>query len=117
LDLIRPTARRSGRGSLRTAPPKQASWLNPAEIEASLVSREGLGKDRIPNHAALMDRVESWTRAADKAGRCIHWRFTVHDARRVFRCSALAKRRSKKEVGNYEIDFQFQYRHRAALWE
>jgi hypothetical protein len=49
----------------------------------------------IPNLATLMDRVESWARAADKAGRCIHWRFTVHDARRIFRYSALATRWSK----------------------
>jgi hypothetical protein len=64
--------------------PKHASWLNPAEIEASLVSRECLGRDRVPTLDQLRARVRKWNAAAHRARRTINWKFTVHDARRVF---------------------------------
>lgn len=64
--------------------PKHASWLNPAEIEASLVSRECLGRDRIASLAELRVRVSKWNAGADRARRKINWKFTVHDAERVF---------------------------------
>ena len=65
--------------------PKHASWLNAAEMEASLVSRECLGKRRIGELGALQQQVSAWNRDADKSRRAIRWRFRVHDARRVFR--------------------------------
>lgn len=64
--------------------PKHASWLNPAEIEASLVSRECLGRDRIGSLAELRARVQKWNASADRTRRKINWKFTVQDARRVF---------------------------------
>ncbi len=75
--------------------PKHASWLNPAETEASLVSRECLGKRRIPDLEQLTREVEAWRRRADNVGRTIIWRFTVHKARKTFRYSGLATRRSQ----------------------
>ncbi len=65
--------------------PKHASWLNAAEMEAGLVSRECLGKRRIGELATLQHEVHAWSRAADRSRRAIRWRFRVHDARRVFR--------------------------------
>jgi transposase len=65
--------------------PKHASWLNPAEIEVSLVSRECLGHVRVASLADLRHRVRSWNRRADRQRRIIRWRFTSDDAQRVFR--------------------------------
>ena len=71
--------------------PKHASWLNPAEIECSLVARECLGRERITSLAELRDRVRHWNRTADRKRRTIQWRFKTSDARRVFKY----RRRSK----------------------
>ena len=65
--------------------PKHGSWLNPAEIEASLWSRECHGQDRVDNFEALCGRTRAWTARADRARRKIAWRFTTAKARRVFR--------------------------------
>lgn len=65
--------------------PKHASWLNPAEIEASLWSRECHGRDRVESFDALCDRTRAWTARADRGRRKIVWRFTTAKARRVFR--------------------------------
>jgi hypothetical protein len=75
--------------------PKHASWLNPAEIEASLVSRECLGRARISALVDLISRVSAWRRSAEAAGRTIDWKFRVSDARRTFRYDGLATRRSQ----------------------
>lgn len=72
--------------------PKHGSWLNPAEIEASLWSRECHGRDRVDRFEALRDRTRAWTAGADRMRRTITWRFTTAKARRVFRY----KRRSTK---------------------
>lgn len=65
--------------------PKHGSWLNPAEIEASLWSRECHGRDRVDTLDALCARTRAWTLRADCARRKIIWRFTTAKARRVFR--------------------------------
>jgi len=75
--------------------PKHASWLNAAEIEASLVSRECLGRQRIAFLVDLISRVSAWRLAAQKARRTIDWKFRVNDARRVFRYGGLATARSE----------------------
>ena len=64
--------------------PKHASWLNPAEIEASLISRECLGKRRIARFENLHGDVATWNRAANKKRRKIKWRFKTEYTRRVF---------------------------------
>lgn len=64
--------------------PKHGSWLNPAEIEISLVSRECLGRDRISELGDLKGRVRAWTLRADRKGRSIDWRFTSRQARKTF---------------------------------
>jgi hypothetical protein len=64
--------------------PKHGSWLNPAELEASLWSRECLGHDRVPTFAELSGRTRAWNARANRDRRSINWRFTTADARRVF---------------------------------
>jgi DDE superfamily endonuclease len=64
--------------------PKHGSWLNPAEIEASLWSRECHGQDRVDCFEALCDRTRAWSARADRGRRKIVWRFTTAKARRVF---------------------------------
>ena len=68
-------------GLRRTIRP--STGANPAEIEASLWSRECHGRDRVDK--ALRDRTRAWTARADRARRKIIWRFTTAKARRVFR--------------------------------
>ena len=76
--------------------PKHASWLNAAEMEASLVSRECLGNSRIGHLHALKSRVvAAWRLRADRERRPIRWKFTVTDARRVFRYDGIITRRSE----------------------
>lgn len=65
--------------------PKHASWLNPAEIEVSLWSRECLGSDRVATFEELSRRTRAWNSRANSSRRRINWRFTTADARRVFR--------------------------------
>ena len=64
--------------------PKHASWLNPAEIEISLWSRECQGKSRISSLSELKRRTTRWNRRANQECRRIKWRFRSSDGRRVF---------------------------------
>jgi hypothetical protein len=57
--------------------PKHGSWLNAAELEASLVARECLGKRRIHALPMLKREVSRWTRLADANRRTINWTFRV----------------------------------------
>ena len=65
--------------------PKHGSWLNQAEIEISLLSREALGKDRFPKIWCLRTRVNAWNARANQERRTINWRFTTAKARKKFR--------------------------------
>ena len=65
--------------------PKHGSWLNQAEIEISLVSRECLGKRRLGDLRILEREVKAWVHAANKTKRTIDWKFHVSDARKRFR--------------------------------
>lgn len=75
--------------------PKHASWLNAAEMEASLVSRECLGKRRIGHLHTLKSQIAAWRAEADRSRRPIRWKFTVNDARRVFRYDGIITPRSE----------------------
>jgi hypothetical protein len=75
--------------------PKHGSWLNAAEMEASLVSRERLGSRRTESLQELTSEVTAWNRGADCSHRPINWTFRVHDARRVFRYHGIATARSQ----------------------
>lgn len=60
--------------------PKHGSWLNMAEIEFSVLSRQCLDQ-RIPDEATLKREVAAWEdeRNADEGK--VDWRFTAQDAR------------------------------------
>lgn len=75
--------------------PKHGSWLNPAEMEASLMSRECLGKRRFGDFATLRSEVSAWNREADRARRRIDWKWRVRDARRVFRYGGITTLRAE----------------------
>jgi len=75
--------------------PKHASWLNAAEMEASLVSRQCLGKRRIPGLPMLRREIAAWRGRATHEGATIRWKFRVADARRVFRYDPLTITRSR----------------------
>ena len=62
--------------------PKHGSWLNQAEIEVSLLSRQCLGRRRIPNLATLRGEVRAWGRRVSRDHTMIEWNFTRKQARR-----------------------------------
>jgi transposase len=64
--------------------PKHGSWLNQAEIELSLVSRQCLGKRRLDSLTTLAPEIEAWRRTANKRGIKIEWQFTRKQARAKF---------------------------------
>ena len=68
--------------------PKHASWLNMAEIELSILSRQALA-GRIPTENALKRRVARWQRRRNKKSAMIQWKFTKEDARRIFKYEKL----------------------------
>jgi DDE superfamily endonuclease len=64
--------------------PKHGSWLNQAEIEISLFSRQCLGTRRIPNLASLRKEGRAWNRRMNRQRTKIRWQFSRKDARRKF---------------------------------
>lgn len=60
--------------------PKHGSWLNMAEIELSVLSRQGLSK-RVPDREALVTEAVSWARVRTANQRGVDWQFTTADAR------------------------------------
>jgi DDE superfamily endonuclease len=60
--------------------PKHGSWLNMAEIELSVLSRQGLDR-RIGTRGELRQEVAAWEGERDQRGVVIQWRFTTADAR------------------------------------
>jgi transposase len=67
--------------------PKHGSWLNQAEIEVSLLSRQCLGQRRIPDLTTLRGQVHAWGRRISRDRTTIDWNFTPKQARRKLRCS------------------------------
>lgn len=64
--------------------PKHGSWLNQAEIEISLFSRQCLGKRRIARIAEVRREARAWNRRVNREGLKIDWRFTRRKAREKF---------------------------------
>lgn len=61
--------------------PKHASWLNMAEIEIGILSRQCLDR-RIPDRHALQTEVDAWQQARNAEQRTIEWSFTRQNADR-----------------------------------
>jgi hypothetical protein len=60
--------------------PVHGSWLNQAELEFSMLSRQCLGR-RIPDHDTLATEVAAWAAARNEQRAAIRWQFTVDQAR------------------------------------
>jgi hypothetical protein len=63
--------------------PKHGSWLNQAEMEVGMFSRQCLGKRRIGNIATLRKQTQAWNRRVNKNKITIQWKFTRRQARRT----------------------------------
>ena len=59
--------------------PKHASWLNMAEIEIGILSRQCLNR-RIPSPQLLQREVQAWQIDRNARRRTIEWKFTRQDA-------------------------------------
>jgi hypothetical protein len=60
--------------------PKHGSWLNMAEIELSVLSRQCLDR-RIGEAGILRREIEAWQRKRHAASKTIDWQFTTAEAR------------------------------------
>lgn len=60
--------------------PKHGSWLNMAEIEFSILSRQCLNR-RIPDQASLEKEVLAWTNERNQKATRVNWQFTTEEAR------------------------------------
>jgi transposase len=60
--------------------PKHGSWLNMAEIELSILSRQCM-KDYFESREQLTKAIAQWERSRNEGRTGIDWRFTTADAR------------------------------------
>jgi len=60
--------------------PKHASWLNIAEIELSVLVRQGLAHN-IATLEEFCEQAEQWQTARNQSGTTVRWQFTTADAR------------------------------------
>jgi len=60
--------------------PKHGSWLNMAEIELSVLSRQCMDA-RIPDQETLKKQVAAWQEKRNAISSPMQWRFTTDDAR------------------------------------
>ena len=75
--------------------PKHGSWLDQAEIELSLHSRQCLGKRRIPDLETLQRETRSWTQRVNRSRVKINWKFDRKAARKKFDYKNQSFKRSK----------------------
>ena len=60
--------------------PQHGSWLNIAELELSVLTRQGLDR-RIPDLDTLRRETHAWETRRNTAQKSVDWRFTTPDAR------------------------------------
>lgn len=75
--------------------PTHGSWLNQAEIEIGMLSRQCLGSRRIPDLTTLRRETCAWNKRMNRAGTRINWKFDRKAARRKFGYKRNSSRRSK----------------------
>ena len=85
--------------------PKHGSWLNMAEIELSILSRQCLDR-RIPDQEALKKEIAAWQEQRNAIAQPMEWRFTNEDARVKLKkprisCSELKALLDKKIMTEY----------------
>jgi hypothetical protein len=64
--------------------PTHGSWLNQAEIEIGIFSRQCLGRRRIPSLKVLRQEAKAWNRRMNRDRIKINWKFDRRAARRKF---------------------------------
>lgn len=64
--------------------PKHGSWLNMAETELGILSRQCLDR-RIEDRERLTSEIEAWEVSRNRAECKVNWQFTTHDARTKLR--------------------------------
>jgi len=75
--------------------PTHGSWLNQAEIEIGMFSRQCLGKRRIPSLKILKAEAKAWNRRVNRDRVKINWKFDRRAARRKFGYKYKTFKRSK----------------------
>ncbi len=60
--------------------PKHGSWLNMAECEFGVLSRQCLDR-RIPDIESVHSEIAAWTAHRNQSNKPVDWRFTTADAR------------------------------------
>jgi len=75
--------------------PSHGSWLNQAEIEIGIFSRQCLGKRRIPTLMDLRREAKAWNRRMNRDHVKIEWKFDRKTARRKFGYKRSAFKRSR----------------------
>ena len=60
--------------------PKHGSWLDMAEIEIGVMSRQCVNR-RIPDQKTLRREINAWQKQRNQKAVCVDWRFTTADAR------------------------------------
>jgi len=60
--------------------PAHGSWLNMAESELSVLSRQSLG-NRFDNKQDLITQIDAWQNNRNKVAVKANWQFTKEDAR------------------------------------
>jgi hypothetical protein len=64
--------------------PTHGSWLNQAEIEIGIFSRQCMGSRRIPDLETLRREARAWNRRMNRDRIKINWKFDGKAARRKF---------------------------------
>jgi len=72
--------------------PVHGSWLNQAELEIGLFSRQCLGKRRIGDIRFLRAEARAWNRRVNRKRVTIHWKFDRKKARKKFKYKYKTKR-------------------------
>ena len=75
--------------------PNHGSWLNQAEIEIGIFSRQCLGTRRIPDVTILRREARAWNRRMNCDRVHINWKFDRKAARRKFGYTRKSFTRSK----------------------
>jgi hypothetical protein len=75
--------------------PTHGSWLNQAEIEIGMFTRQCLGHRRIPDLKTLRQESRAWNRRVNRARTKINWRFDRKTARQRFGYKSQSFKRSK----------------------
>jgi len=75
--------------------PTHGSWLNQAEIEIGLFSRQCLGKRRLASLKSLKAESRAWNRSMNRNRVKIAWKFDRKAARKKFGYNCKAFKRSQ----------------------